>query len=75
MSLFRVASDPSVSASRCHLPALRAGRNRWRQRFLPYEAGEVTPSYGAGGVMSPHRASDPSVADYRATSPYEWGGK
>ena len=29
-----------------------------------------------GGVISLAKtvASDPSVADYRATSPYEWGG-
>ena len=38
--------------------------------LLPGEAGEVARSHGDGGVMSTSRvASDPSVADYRATSP------
>jgi hypothetical protein len=27
-----------------------------------------------GSEAVPMRAYDPSVADYRATSPYEWGG-
>ena len=37
----------------------------------PGEAGEVSPSYGDGGVMgcTDAAAHDPSVADYRATSP------
>jgi hypothetical protein len=40
--------------------------------FLPArQRGEVPPSYGGGGVMSlaDAVAHDPSVADYRATSP------
>src|SRR5690349_11228670 len=45
--------------------------------FPPHSYGEVAPSYGVGGVMSGNGAAphDPSVADYRATSPYEWGGR
>jgi hypothetical protein len=37
----------------------------------PHSNGEVAPSYGDGGVISPNTpaAHDPSVADYRATSP------
>ena len=31
--------------------------------------------FAGGGVMSRRTAAnDPSVADYRATSPFEWGG-
>ena len=43
----------------------------------PHSDGEVAPSYGDGGVMSPIAtvAFDPSVAAYRATSPSEWGGR
>jgi hypothetical protein len=39
--------------------------------FLPGEAGEVSASYADGGVMGDINtgAYDPSVADYRATSP------
>ena len=42
----------------------------------PHSNGEVPASYAGGGVISPTEtaAPDPSVADYRATSPYEWGG-
>jgi hypothetical protein len=42
----------------------------------PHSYGEVSASYADGGVMrrSSVVASDPSVAGYRATSPYEWGG-
>ena len=41
----------------------------------PHSNGEVSPTHGDEGGMSPLRAaSDPSVADYRATSPFEWGG-
>jgi hypothetical protein len=42
----------------------------------PHSYGEVAASYADRGVMSPTTtaAPDPSVADYRATSPYEWGG-
>jgi hypothetical protein len=36
----------------------------------PHSYGEVSPSYGDGGVMT----HDPSVADYRATSPEDGGG-
>jgi hypothetical protein len=41
----------------------------------PFKWGGVGVIAG-GGVMGPTdtAASDPSVADYRATSPYEWGG-
>ena len=42
----------------------------------PHSYGEVSASCADGGVMrSARTADDPSVADYRATSPYEWGGK
>jgi hypothetical protein len=43
----------------------------------PHSNGEVAASYAVGGVISltDTAASDPSVADYRDTSPYEWGGK
>ncbi len=43
----------------------------------PHSYGEVSASYADGGVMrlACLVAHDPSVADYRATSPYEWGGK
>jgi len=36
----------------------------------------VSASYTDRGVMSPtaSAAYDPSDADYRATSPFEWGG-
>ena len=38
--------------------------------FPPHSYGEVSASYADGGVMSTSRvAHDPSVADYRATSP------
>jgi hypothetical protein len=41
----------------------------------PHSYGEVSASYADGGVMSSSRmAHDPSVADYRATSPEDWGG-
>ena len=42
----------------------------------PHSNGEVSASYADGGVMGPTEsvAPDPSVAGYRATSPYEWGG-
>ena len=42
----------------------------------PHSDGEVPASYAGGGVMSllATEASDPSVAGYRATSPFEWGG-
>jgi hypothetical protein len=42
----------------------------------PHSNGEVAPSYGDGGVMTPNTtaAHDPSVGDYAATSPSEWGG-
>lgn len=42
----------------------------------PHSNGEVSASYADGGVMgvSYGAAFDPSVADYRATSPCEWGG-
>src|SRR6185312_3151919 len=42
----------------------------------PHSNGEVPSSYEGGGVRSRSGvvASDPSVADYRATSPFEWGG-
>jgi hypothetical protein len=43
----------------------------------PHSYGEASASCADGGVM--RRACpvdhDPSAADYRATSPYEWGGK
>src|SRR5260221_8754966 len=40
----------------------------------PHSYGEVSASYADGGVMRDGGcgASDPSVADYRATSPHEW---
>jgi hypothetical protein len=43
----------------------------------PHSNGEVAASYADGGVKSLTAtvASDPSVADYRATSPFEWGGR
>ena len=42
----------------------------------PHSDGEVSASYADGGVISNGRvAYDPTVADYRATSPSEWGGK
>ena len=42
----------------------------------PHSNGEVSPSHGDGGIVSLLRAaSGPSVANYRATSPFEWGGK
>jgi hypothetical protein len=42
----------------------------------PHSYGEVSASYADGGVMGllATEASDPSVADYRATFPFEWGG-
>ncbi len=42
----------------------------------PHSNGEVAATYADGGVMSLAEiaASDPSVADYRDTSPFEWGG-
>jgi para-nitrobenzyl esterase len=44
--------------------------------FPPHSNGEVAASYADGGVRSTRRvAHDPSVADYRATSPFEWRGK
>jgi len=38
--------------------------------------GEVSASYADGGVIGPITtvAPDPSVAEYRDTSPYEGGG-
>ena len=43
--------------------------------LLPGEAGEVAASYAVGGVMGTSSvAHDPSVADYRATSPEDGGG-
>ena len=37
--------------------------------LLPSEAGEVSPSYGDGGVMSSGtEAHDPSAPDYGGTS-------
>src|SRR5690242_216639 len=38
--------------------------------------GRCPASYAGGGVIGPSTtaAHDPSVADYRDTSPYEWGG-
>ena len=42
--------------------------------LLPHSHGEVPPSYGGDGVIGHGCASDPSVADYRDTSPSEWGG-
>ena len=42
----------------------------------PHSNGEVSASYADGSVMGPTEsvAHDPSVAGYRAASPYEWGG-
>src|SRR6185312_9664341 len=74
----------SVSRDDLYLPARPAGRTAagllYPQvvgRLPPHSYGEVAPSYGVGGVMSRGNVvlPDPSVADYRATSPYEWGGK
>src|SRR6185437_11043644 len=47
-----------------------------RFNFPPHSDGEVSASYADGGVRSyiTHAAHDPSVVDYRATSPYERGG-
>ena len=44
--------------------------------FPPPSSGEVAASYADGGVMSiATGAHDPSVADYRATSPEDGGGE
>jgi hypothetical protein len=45
-------------------------------RCPPHSYGEVSASYADGGDLgcAETAAHDPSVADYRATSPYEWGG-
>ena len=42
----------------------------------PHSCEEVAASYADGGVtgLTEIAASDPSVADYRDTSPFEWGG-
>ena len=42
----------------------------------PHSYGEVSASYadGAGMGRIATAANDPSVAGYRDTSPYEWGG-
>jgi hypothetical protein len=37
--------------------------------FLPSEAGEVSPSYGDGGVLKHAKASDPSVGVRRRHLP------
>src|SRR6185312_454728 len=44
--------------------------------FPPHSDGEVPASYAGGGVRSYSLggAHDPSVAGYRDTSPFEWGG-
>ena len=42
----------------------------------PHSNGEVSASYADGGVIITCRvAIDPSVADYRATSPEDGGGE
>jgi hypothetical protein len=41
-------------------------------RAPPHSEGEVSASYADGGGS--HAVFDPFVADYRATSPFEWGG-
>jgi len=80
------AYDPSVADYRATSPA-SPGRKEESGRAMSNaidltvppcaQRGEVAPSYGDGGVMS-HRlggAYDPSVADYRATSPVSPGRK
>src|SRR5689334_3490572 len=44
--------------------------------FPPHSNGEVSASYAGGGGRSYSigGAHDPSVAGYRGTSPFEWGG-
>src|SRR5215204_735975 len=67
----------SRACRRCARP-LASVRARTTPPFPPCaKRGEVAPSHGAGGVMGNNDAAayDPSVADYRATSPCEWGGK
>ena len=55
-------------------PLYRAGRMSLCSP--PYALrGEVAPSYGDGGVESPTEAPDPSVSDYRDTSPAKLGRK
>ena len=81
-----VAHDPSVADYRATSPA-SPGRKEESGRGMSNaidltvppcaKRGEVAPSYGDGGVIgrTDAVAHDPSVADYRATSPASPGRK
>jgi hypothetical protein len=42
--------------------------------FLPSFAGEVSPSYGDGGVMGLRMVHDPSVRCADTSPSFAWGG-
>src|SRR5690242_7939318 len=75
---------PAASATNARRRCVRSGETRKlvspfsfaRERTPPHSDGEVPASNAGGGVrgLTESVAPDPSVADYRATSPYEWGG-
>ena len=69
---FENASD--IAADRDGI--LIADGSRTVRLVPPHSNGEVPASSAGGGVISRNAtaAHDPSVAGYRATSPFEWRG-